>query len=499
MCRSAAEGGQRCAAAAGAGARRRATYAAAAARGRTETALLELAPNAGHRSDGHTRGPSENDLTLPPADGGLQGWSRNGDETDQDVMTFDRDGAFGDPPAPVPVPDLHWSQAQGRIADLVENVQADMIDAEAWGGHRPMVRDGQEITGWQVTPAAVAAERRLVTVGGLVDVEATRRAAPEIADVDADEEAAIGYRTDAIAVLRYEVATRHTQARRLRHEFALLADQPSYTPREQARLAALAEQHEEVIADSRAWVHSLHELEDGSDPFSIRRSNALAAATRDVLREVRPMGAGSRDTGMLVPLGDHGRTPVVAAMANFPSAWHERCTGTGLPLIVLDGQERGLFSPDLLVPPSSLGQALRPGSPGPVVCDVLSLSCGFHNPTRPEGYATACHEMTHRMEVRGCPTLYGAQQAFLERRVAVAGRRPAKTSYRGNAGEMVWPDHFTNGYIGRDYGPIRDCAEVLTVGVESVFAGVFGGGTGQGSWRADPDHRRFTLGTLSTL
>lgn len=67
--------------------------------------------------------------------------------------------------------------------------------------------------------------------------------------------------------------------------------------------------------------------------------------------------------------------------------------------------------------------------------------------------------------------------------------------YPGSS-EMTRPDNFTNIYMGRDYG--REATEVMSMGMEGVFAGSYGGFIGVGGEKPDLEVRNLVLGVLAT-
>jgi hypothetical protein len=114
----------------------------------------------------------------------------------------------------------------------------------------------------------------------------------------------------------------------------------------------------------------------------------------------------------------------------------------------------------------------------------------------------AYHEFGHRME-RVLPenALVRQEKAFLKRRTG----KTDETFYDnmlpivGNPGEFAHDNSFVEAYIGRDYF-LGNSYEVFTSGVESIYGGTYGGLVGNDkNFRADLDHRGFTLGALAVL
>lgn len=129
------------------------------------------------------------------------------------------------------------------------------------------------------------------------------------------------------------------------------------------------------------------------------------------------------------------------------------------------------------------------------------------------GVSTALHEYGHRSESLH-PQINEVCHTFLARRTTSDGARHPLTGYtltnasateittysafgdRSN-GEWVRPDGFVDQYVG------KQCAsgnsEVFSTGMEGVFAGGFGGLTGNGGYKADLEHRNLILGILTTV
>lgn len=107
----------------------------------------------------------------------------------------------------------------------------------------------------------------------------------------------------------------------------------------------------------------------------------------------------------------------------------------------------------------------------------------------------AIHEMGHRCE-KVVPGLVNLERAFLARRTnddapprELIGEKDDKYAYEGG---------FVDPYIGRIYEGVLE-NEVFSCGSEAVLDGTFGWLQGDERYRADPDHRAFTLGCLATL
>lgn len=118
-------------------------------------------------------------------------------------------------------------------------------------------------------------------------------------------------------------------------------------------------------------------------------------------------------------------------------------------------------------------------------------------------FSASAHEFSHRAEA-SVRTIKGLEEEFLRRRTSIPDpANPSGPMLReklvpllAGSSEMVRPDHFAEAYIGKHYQD--GCTEVLSVGMESLFGGSFGGLIGVNSHQADPEMRSFILGTLVT-
>jgi hypothetical protein len=112
----------------------------------------------------------------------------------------------------------------------------------------------------------------------------------------------------------------------------------------------------------------------------------------------------------------------------------------------------------------------------------------------------AVHELSHFAE-RAVPGILEAESAWLWSRTSTGGvndrEREALINMNGNGGDSTqfgYRDDFRRGYTGVDYsrseGHSQEAYEILTTGVESLFAG---------SDYLDDDQRRWLLGALALL
>lgn len=133
----------------------------------------------------------------------------------------------------------------------------------------------------------------------------------------------------------------------------------------------------------------------------------------------------------------------------------------------------------------------------------------------PPGTDTMVHEMSHMMEAR-VPGIEEAENAHWWQRTlnepTVKLRDVTNIAYGDH--EVTRPDEFFTPYVGKSYGSgPDDHYEILSMGAEAVMAGAAGGLRGLGTDeqarpdaqdryplnRADPELRKFVLGTLATI
>lgn len=120
------------------------------------------------------------------------------------------------------------------------------------------------------------------------------------------------------------------------------------------------------------------------------------------------------------------------------------------------------------------------------------------------GASTAAHEFGHRCQ-RLVDGISDLERAFLNRRTAGTDLEPYGL---GTKDEWVQPDSFADRYMGKDYRAAEPgvcqvgetkATEVLTTGVEAIFANRFGALAGLGGRLADPDMRNFVIGMMATI
>ena len=111
--------------------------------------------------------------------------------------------------------------------------------------------------------------------------------------------------------------------------------------------------------------------------------------------------------------------------------------------------------------------------------------------------ATTIHELSHRME-HSMPQIASLEESFIRRRTTTSdGKRERQVNVSGGSkAEAGWADSFPAAYMGRDYSDSKG-HEVLSVGMESLFAGITGGFVGAGKYERDDECRSFVLGLLA--
>lgn len=134
--------------------------------------------------------------------------------------------------------------------------------------------------------------------------------------------------------------------------------------------------------------------------------------------------------------------------------------------------------------------------------ELLVDGAGFHNKggTKPAGYPTAIHELAHRMEDVSGSDVVSLENAFLERRATkedgdVEEQTLIYGQRKGANAEIGYRDSFVSHYMGKTYN--GRYFEVMSTGMEAVFAGEYGGLLGGDGHKADHDHRNFVLGVLA--
>lgn len=119
------------------------------------------------------------------------------------------------------------------------------------------------------------------------------------------------------------------------------------------------------------------------------------------------------------------------------------------------------------------------------------------------GMRVALHEFAHRVE-HTSPVVTAYEDAFLKRRAGHLQTdensevQPEKlTSIYSGAREVGFKDNFATHYMGKVYSG-SSYKEILSMGMESLFAGKNGGFAGMDNTASDPDYKRFILGVLAS-
>lgn len=137
------------------------------------------------------------------------------------------------------------------------------------------------------------------------------------------------------------------------------------------------------------------------------------------------------------------------------------------------------------------------------------ISVGDMRPAEMEGLgphaAAAVHELAHRFDhsVKGVARLASKYRLMRTNTVPVRGRpgefrqQPLKSITR-HSREKYREGGFVHRYMGRVYVDAPEVTEVLSMGMEALFCGTFGGLLGVGGWIADLESRDMVLGILAS-
>lgn len=115
----------------------------------------------------------------------------------------------------------------------------------------------------------------------------------------------------------------------------------------------------------------------------------------------------------------------------------------------------------------------------------------------------AVHELGHRMQ-HANPAIARAEHAYLGRRTTTATGEREKPVNLAGPNETGYADSFSVAYTGKTYAPEYGTpddeghTEVLSTGMEALFAGRYGGFIGAGQHHPDHETRSFILGLLAT-
>ena len=121
-------------------------------------------------------------------------------------------------------------------------------------------------------------------------------------------------------------------------------------------------------------------------------------------------------------------------------------------------------------------------------------------PTKEQGSgrarSTTIHELSHRIETHDLRIPYACKTFRHRRTMNPDGTPHALEQYA--PGEFVHPDRFVSAYVGKEYKGTNH-TEVLSMGMEAVFAGTQGGLVGRQGHLADPEHRHLILGLCASI
>lgn len=108
------------------------------------------------------------------------------------------------------------------------------------------------------------------------------------------------------------------------------------------------------------------------------------------------------------------------------------------------------------------------------------------------------HEFSHRFE-QVVPYIHRLEAEFLRRRTTDpdTGERSPLTRLYAGRDEWARADGFASAYMGKEYD--QEHTEILSMGMESVFAGQSGGGVGLYGHSADEEYTAFIVGLLATV
>lgn len=129
--------------------------------------------------------------------------------------------------------------------------------------------------------------------------------------------------------------------------------------------------------------------------------------------------------------------------------------------------------------------------------DQLILNQGSDNLPETNNFVdrrVALHEFAHRVEDTS-PRVKALENAFIQRRVTLPDGSYEKP-FELYPGENVYRDHFPDYYIGKTY-PDRS-TEVLSMGMETIFAGTQGDYFSDKNPAVDTDYRNFIIGILAS-
>jgi len=191
---------------------------------------------------------------------------------------------------------------------------------------------------------------------------------------------------------------------------------------------------------------------------------------------------------------ERARQLVQSALRRFPAPWIAESNAFSIPVQIrhVNAGERAAYRRRDDLPSMAAGRDIA----AILVPDVREN----RNPYDSGGPDRAAfHELGHRMQ-HANPTIGALEHEHIRRRTtAPTGEREPLTPLPGK-GESGWASNFADPYQGRDYSrayPDDTPTEILSVGMEALFGGAYGGFIGAGRYAPDDDSRFFILGLLA--
>ena len=287
---------------------------------------------------------------------------------------------------------------------------------------------------------------------------------------------------------------------------------------------ASAEAELAITAAGRAIAQEIdRRTKAGRDGFAVMRTDV----TRTVLAEVREMG--SVDGLIYEDTSKPAAALVDRASQAFPKDWIEAQNGLKSKLKIRYSSSRAHYMSAKAAfstreftapayfsgyhPPANVDAVESTTLPGWYSWRAMStrtvkkldhvfseITVPSPNQTPRSSARTATHELSHRME-HAMPRIGELEHQFLMRRctdTTAAGTRRTISAISGmfSTRERAWDGGFVDPYVGKIY-KTRSHREVLSVGMEAVMHGSYGGLVGEDGYKADEDHRAFILGMLA--
>lgn len=421
-------------------------------------------------------------------------------------------------------------EAQEALA-VTEPTPSDIIPG-AYRPGEPMNTEGPD--GWtQATPAGVRVDEAMRAAGAAISARADVLAADELAKVGQSERLRAihpdGFKTRG-AYMKYVAARKDELDARgsalVMEAHGALPRDPDESDRsyEQRRAGAIRD----CYRDQAEMQMELGRIARADGAWDREEARIYSEARITALKEQRSFGPREDLEMDLSPESDKkARTRLNAAMGYYPTDWTdgEEDYTASWTIYHVGADERDFRQKMPLLVRSSKARAhyavarRRNTKRYQGLVSELTISDNGGGCLEP-GVSTAIHEYGHRMEHMH-PQINAIMQTHLAiRTTGDDGNRDPMEPYgsstrsrktppggdsleswrrRGgrNRGEWTRPDHFADTYIGKQYDGAS--SEVLTMGMEGLFAGRFGGLRGVGKWREDKDHQNLVLGVLATV